>query len=363
MGQSVVAFPPMSRLPRLLLWASYHFRGPALCDTLRGADIKVLMYHGISRRTQFDRLTNCFGYNVPAAEFEAQLDYLHRQCNVVSLRDLRSARGLSRKKTNVILTFDDGYENNYTTAFPLLKRYGMPAVYALPTAFVCGREPLWNDIIEYAINESAREGVSLHWNGTGHEFELTGALGRFALYRWMMRECTQMDQDRRDALIGLAAGELQVSVNSEAIFKDEDYRPLTREQVREMSESGLIEFASHSVHHYALSKFNTAGQRFELQESKRQIEEWTGIPCTAFCVPGGAYNREVLEEAFSAGYESVLTSDVGNTTAGRRVINRLGVFHKDGIYKFADQVHGPVLKLLAMSRRARGSVRKKFRKQ
>jgi peptidoglycan/xylan/chitin deacetylase (PgdA/CDA1 family) len=350
-----------STVLRTLLGISYHLGGPIVWDLLHRERVKILMYHGIPSREDFEGVANYYGYNIPVQEFEQHLLYLTRHCNVISLRDLLAKRGLSRTKTNVVLTFDDGYENNYTNAFQLLVRYNLPAIFALPTAFIFNREPLWNDVIEYTVNHSQKACMSIQWDGAHHEFSLEDFLGRLALYNWLMRECVRVDPMRRDALIDRAVEELGGVSMLTDLLQHEDYRPLTKQQIWQMARSGLVEFASHSVHHYLLSKLDVKRKRVELKESKHQIEAVTGLSCTMFCVPGGAYDSEMLEEAFQAGYECVLTSDFGTAIHGQRVLNRNGMFRQHNLHWFVDLVHGPVLETINATRRARKAVRAMFR--
>ncbi len=107
------------------------------------SEIPVLMYHrvtdGIPRGTKH-------GIYVTAREFEQQLRLLKRKgCTTLTLRDMgRIVRGETVIPPKpVLLTFDDGYEDNYLHAFPLLREYGMNA-----TIFVLGdpsiRTNLWD---------------------------------------------------------------------------------------------------------------------------------------------------------------------------------------------------------------------------
>ncbi|MCZ6820173.1 MAG: polysaccharide deacetylase family protein [Calditrichaeota bacterium] len=350
-----------STVLRGLLGISYRFGGPFIWDIVRGGRVKILIYHSIPNQRRFEGIANHYGYSIPAQDFEQQLIYLSRHCNVIRVRDLLTDNSaLSSTKTNVIITFDDGYENHYLNAYKLLERYTLPATFALPTAFVCNNEPLWDDIIEYAVVHCTKSRVRLQWEDEDREFVLADFSGRLELYNWLMRKTVQVDQMRRDELIGLALEELGASAEPENLFEDENYRPLNKNQIRKMAKSNLVEFASHSVHHYFLSRCGIEEKRMELRESKSQIEELTELPCTLFCVPGGAYDSEALEEAFSAGYECVLTSDSGTASHGNRVLNRNGIYNHYDIHKFADIVHGPVLEMLEVTRRARGAVRALF---
>ncbi|MCZ6820172.1 MAG: polysaccharide biosynthesis C-terminal domain-containing protein [Calditrichaeota bacterium] len=101
-----------------------------MCDLFRRGRVKILMYHGIPTRKEFDGVANYYGYNVPLNEFEQHIRYLSNRCNVISLRDLLDGENLSNSKMNIVLTFDDGYENNFSNAFKLLQKYNFSALFA-----------------------------------------------------------------------------------------------------------------------------------------------------------------------------------------------------------------------------------------
>jgi len=347
-----------TRTMRGLMGASFRLGGPRAWDALRalrGVRVRVLMYHGVPARERFDGVENHYGYNVPVREFEQHLAYLKRRCNVISLRQFLDGEQLERGRTNVVLTFDDGYGNNYSNALPLLERYELPAVFAIATAFVLEREPLWNDVVEYAVRHSARGRVTLEWDGERAEFDLAAEGGRLELYNWLLRQCVLVDQRLRPELIERALSALEVDV--EDIFDEQDYRPLTVEELRALSRGGLVELASHSVHHFLLGKLPREDVRREVRDSRAALEALTEGPVTAFCMPGGSYDGGVLEELKDAGYECVLTSDVGSADRNHRTLNRCGVFSQENMHWFADVVHGPVQELTAAARRAVGSLR------
>lgn len=334
------------RIRSMLFRTSYALGIPLLSDVFQKGRVKILMYHGIPIREHFKGVTNFNGYNIPEREFEEHLIYLKKRCHVISFSDMLAERNWSKTKTNIVLTFDDGYENNYSNAFRLLTRYELPATFALATAFVCQREPLWNDIVEYAVTSSLKSRIRFQWDDDYYEWALTSLARRVQLYQWLMQKCLQVDQTRRGALLDTVVQELGIPDMPGVLLQYEDYRPLTRKQIKEMVASGLAEFASHSLHHYALPRLETKLRSHEFLESKSQVEALTGMPCTNFTVPGGAYDQEILDEAFQAGYECVLTSDLGLATRGRRVLNRNAVLREPGLHRFTDTVHGPISELI-----------------
>ncbi|ORT99232.1 hypothetical protein D081_2097 [Anaerovibrio sp. JC8] len=94
----------------------------------------ILEYHMVQEQNP----DKAYEYNVPPADFEAQLDYLQQEgYTTISIRDyLRAKKGLQElPEKPVILTFDDGYESNYTELLPILERRGLKA-----TIFMVGND-------------------------------------------------------------------------------------------------------------------------------------------------------------------------------------------------------------------------------
>jgi len=95
------------------------------------------MYHHVSSTVPADPLQ--FGLTVTTADFGQQLDYLRSHgYTSITLADLFDAmyhNGPLPPKP-VILTFDDGYEDAFTDAFPLLQERGFKGTFAIVTGFV-----------------------------------------------------------------------------------------------------------------------------------------------------------------------------------------------------------------------------------
>jgi peptidoglycan/xylan/chitin deacetylase (PgdA/CDA1 family) len=335
--------PDLGRRVRAAAFAaSYHLGGPRLADLVARGRVIVLMYHGTPRHDASEGIENWHGYNVPARLLTAQLEYLARRCHVVPLRSALAGRDLSRRRTNVVLTFDDGYENNFTVAFPILRRLGLPAAFALATSFVRHRRPLWNDVLEHAVNRAPARRGTLDWGGTAVSYTTQEAAGRVRLFNAVWALAVQGDQTRRDALVASAAAQLEVDVAPDALFARPDTRPLEAAQVAAMAASGLAEFCSHSVHHYALPHLPRAPRRAELAQARAEVEALSGQPCSVLCIPGGLYDAPTLEDAFASGHAHVLTSDRGDAGASGRVVGRNVITRGHGLHEFADLVHGPV---------------------
>jgi peptidoglycan/xylan/chitin deacetylase (PgdA/CDA1 family) len=109
----------------------------------RAVRVPILMYHHIALPPPgADAVRR--DLSLPPEAFEQQLQYLAEQgYTSITLSDLihHLARGLPLPSKAIILTFDDGYRDVYTEAFPLLRRYGMSATIFLVTGFIDREDP------------------------------------------------------------------------------------------------------------------------------------------------------------------------------------------------------------------------------
>lgn len=107
---------------------------------------RILMYHYI--RSGVDKKKDPIGYglSVSSAEFEGHLVALQALgYREISLADLMAGKGDDR---SVTLTFDDGYEDFYTTAYPILKKHGWKATLYIITGMIGGDYMTWDQISE-----------------------------------------------------------------------------------------------------------------------------------------------------------------------------------------------------------------------
>src|SRR5690554_3038452 len=107
---------------------------------------RILMYHRFSESPKK-------GY-VSRDVFESQVRHIARYYNAVSMTELvKGVKGEAILKPNSIaITVDDGYYDFYTVAYPILKKYRVPATVFVTTKFVDGGFWLWPDKINYILN-------------------------------------------------------------------------------------------------------------------------------------------------------------------------------------------------------------------
>ncbi len=243
---------------------------------------------------------NYRGKFISPSAFEHQLRFFKKNHVVLPLEEaLRKLQDGSLPEYALAITFDDGYRNFYTHAYPLLQRYNMSATMFLATDFVCRKIPLWVDRLEYAIGKH---------DGTYAEKTALDAKTRAAL---KTTSPAQREHDLRNIE--------QAVFSPFNNFDDERsvYAPLSQEEILELQDAGMS-FGAHTKSHPILSTQAQAEQFAEIHGSKQDLEAIGVRVSTVFAYPNGQANdwNETTEALLTQlGFTHAVTTFEGTNTA------------------------------------------------
>lgn len=286
--------------------------------------------------------------------FEAQIRYLSANTNVVTLNDF--VKGYSGQKSlpknSILITFDDGYLDNFQNAFPILKKYRVPATIFLTTNRIGAQDLFWWDVL-YAMIMRAESldpfreaATALNWNDLlGKENSQRYRNGQKPLKERLFTALTLRLQRMRQEDIDLLLGTLKETTGIKESNVVRDF--LSWEEIREMSNHG-ISFGSHSSTHANLSLLSEKELLRELRVSKEKIEEKTGIPVEALSYPYGIYDEKCEKAAEKSGYKVAFTTKRRNVSWDRFSIPRtpikegrsLGLLGNFSKHLFEVEYHG-----------------------
>lgn len=289
---------------------------------------QILVYH----RVGVDR-----DPYVPArhvAGFERQMRFLSRHYRVLSLTALLAAAKRNEiPRRAVAVTFDDGYEDVYTFALPVLQRCRIPAMVYLATGFVQSGDAMWNDRIGAAIRDTRREKLDAVGEGM-RDLPLRTEEERRQALAYVLGLLKRRPPDERDELTGAV-------VRSLGVREERLPRMLSWDQVRHMRDAG-IEFGAHTVRHPILSCVPAGEAMGEIVESKRTIEGEVQQPVLHFAYPNGRasdFNAATKRLLVNAGFESAVSTIFGcNTRETDRYALRRGGPSEDATNAFASKL-------------------------
>ncbi len=262
----------------------------------------ILEYHDVAEDgSEFEG-------TISQSRFQHHLDWLKPRFQITTLA---KATEMMSSEANldhdlVIVTFDDGYEGNYTGAWPVLQTAGVPATIFLTTGFLDGEE-LWFDRAKRSLCAAQTSPESLSEQALTLLFELYGSWPQNRDPEELIQTFKYLAPERRQAVMK-ALVSLPLACAPPA-------RPLSWDQVRSMQQEGGIEFGGHTVTHPILSLLPKGRQEEEIVRCHRRIRDETGAPPRSFAYPNGStrdYTDETVEIVRRAGYQAACTTRKGS---------------------------------------------------
>src|SRR5947207_792835 len=118
----------------------------------------VFNYHRIPPAADFTTPFDEGVFGPQLAIFEEQIAWLKRNLRLLSEPELIDIIDSGKYPSDpcALITFDDGYIDNYTLAYPLLKRHAAPAIFFIPTRLIAAGEVGWWDSIAYLVKKSGK---------------------------------------------------------------------------------------------------------------------------------------------------------------------------------------------------------------
>lgn len=219
------------------------------------------MYHSVGDNNNL--------FTVKSADFEKQMAYLsENKFNVIplaSLFDLLASQKTIPPKT-VVITFDDGYEDNYSVALSVLKKYNLHASVFMITGIINGER-------------TPRGGTNI--------------------------------------------------------------KMLSSDQIKQMKNSGLVDFYPHTNSHPKLTDINQEAMINEISVSRSVLEREFGCQANIFAYPYGKYNEVVIKELKRQNFRGAVTVNVGRikNTANLFLLKRNSIDSKINLFMFKGIIH------------------------
>lgn len=252
----------------------------------------ILCFHGVSS------VPNNFNKrHMNVNQFENLIIYLKNNFEIVTVKDIFSKSTTEKKR--IAITFDDGYLNNYTLAWPILKKYNIPATFYITTeSFEINDYCLWPEIFDALKIKTTSEKIifnneEFHFNNT----ILTNTKSSITIYDYVKAMGQERQQAFKEFILKYNIKTILKSVNPELVGF------CNKEQIKEMSQSPLVEIGSHTHRHYNLSNVDHDLARKELALSKQILENITEKPVVSIGYPDGDYSESVKNIAEEIGYK------------------------------------------------------------
>jgi peptidoglycan/xylan/chitin deacetylase (PgdA/CDA1 family) len=263
----------------------------------------ILMYHRILRTLDDGNAYVQPGMYVLSNTFEQQMKVLRDRFKVISLKEL-----LKRIKNGIdisgccAITFDDGWIDNYVNAFPILKKYELPATIFLPTGFIGTKRSFWPEELSYILKQP--EGLKAAKQNID---ELEPLFRKFIInnnetefLENSILKFKNLPQHKRELYLHKLRLSCKYS-NSERLL-------MNWQEVSEMGASDLIDFGAHTDEHIILDQVSLSVAEIEIERSHRVFKQHLGKYPVYFAYPDGKFTNQLSSTLFRYHFKAAVTT-------------------------------------------------------
>jgi len=279
--------------------------------------VLILNYHRVLPKAELRRRYVQPAMYVLDTVFDMHLQFLQEHFKLLTLAELLERwrkRVWGWKQRYCVLTFDDGWLDNYLYAYPLLKKYGLPATIFLPTDFIGTYDWFWTEKLFYLLEHARSTNLAsarkvAFWSqiervlgGSGYASSTLNAANGDKKHNFdeIVEECKKLPINTVEQLISNLSELLEIKFPEERAV-------LNWDEVALMSKDG-ISFGSHSCSHRILTKLPRYEIKRELEVSKQALQERemsiNHVP--VFCYPNGICSEDIQSLVKGCAYEAAV---------------------------------------------------------
>lgn len=277
-----------------------------------GAGTILFMHKVVEKRRNTQRIPLMEANEIEVGFLEKMILYLKKKgYEFLSLEEMNNRLDDSEKlsKKFVVFTFDDGYKDNLTLAYPVFKKHNVPFTVYITNCFPNKTAKLWWYLLEDIVLENSK--ISLQIGDKQKRFNAGNSKNKNRVFNTLRDMIiTSSPKEQLDILEQLEKNynkKLQCYLDNEAMDWDE---------IKKLCQDPLVTIGGHTINHITLNKVTAQEAMAEIMGSKEEIENLTGKEVSHFAYPFGTRNEvnepemEILKR--SRGFKTATTTRMGN---------------------------------------------------
>ena len=254
----------------------------------------ILLYHGVSNINSFG-IENFSKKHISQDVFYSQMKFLKQRKNVISIDELlhHCSLGIKLPHNTVVITFDDGFKNNYEVACPILDEFKLPCTFYISSGMISSTKMFWVDVLEDAINRSTKESFSLILDQE-LEFNISSINHKIESLTTIKKYCKSVKSSEFRRI----EHDIQVACDVKASQEASDnYKTMTWAQLQEIDRNTLFTIGGHSMYHDMLAALDREVVETDILNSIELLENNLNHKIIHYSYPEGQpnhYNNDVI---------------------------------------------------------------------
>ena len=277
-----------------------------IAKTFYGGIGHILMFHRVCSQSEMISAPGLSPIEVSTGQFTQILDFFtDREYQFISL-DQVLENLLARKRTRFVsVTFDDGYLDNRTIAYPILKQRRIPFAIYITNSFPDRTAVLWQYLLDQIVKQ--QQVIEFTWEDKFYkiDFHNTDQISNYvSTIRELIKDTTVSKMTKLLTLIfqRVVSDPYQLTME----------KTLSWEQIKDISKDPLVTIGAHTLNHQPLVRMDFESAHMDILESKSALERHLNKKVSHFAYPFGEVSPREVELVYTSGFLTAVTTQMGN---------------------------------------------------
>lgn len=226
--------------------------------------LTIFLYHGVTTCDD-DSIRNFSNKHMHIREFRRQMQYVKNNYTVLSMDDVVEIylSGKEWPNKSAAITFDDGFENNYTNAADILCDYQIPTTFYVCPGMINTNLMFWVDMIEDCIIRSEQDSVALSLEQK-YNIKLLSVTDKIHAINTIKGYCKRAPVSEKNRVISelICASRITPLVSS-----SEDYKLMNWQQLKELGSEDIFTIGGHTMYHDIMTAMKPEGLSLDISLS------------------------------------------------------------------------------------------------
>jgi peptidoglycan/xylan/chitin deacetylase (PgdA/CDA1 family) len=266
----------------------------------------ILMFHRVCPEQDMITAPGLSPIEVSTDQFNRILDFFETRGYQFLSLDQVLENLLAKKRTRFVsITFDDGYLDNQTIAYPILKKRNIPFSIYITNSFPDRTAVLWQYLLDYAVKQ--QKSIQFSWDEKTYkiDFHDTNQISAFvATIRELIKNTSFSKMN--DLLMLIFQ---QITLDPYQLTTE---KTLSWEQIEDLSKDPLVTIGAHTLNHQPLVRMDFETAYMDIIQSKSALEQHLGKKAHHFAYPFGDVSPREVELVYKSGFLTAVTTRMGN---------------------------------------------------
>jgi peptidoglycan/xylan/chitin deacetylase (PgdA/CDA1 family) len=255
-----------------------------LSKFLNNDSLTIFLFHGVVEKCEY-RVRNYNRKHIEVQYFEHLMHGVSSRGAALSLEEVvdHHVRGKRFPAKSFAVTFDDGFENNYSVAAPVLEKLHVPAAFYVTSAFIEHNGMSWIDRVECCMERAEPKSLLLPWESVPRVFgNMTDEVAALEEIRRFVKASGDVDVEAVVQSICSQCCDEAVTSSDDPLDRKMDWK-----QVASLDRNPLFTVGGHTHSHAILSFLSREEMHDEIRTSLALLKEKAGVGTRHYSYPEG----------------------------------------------------------------------------